>query len=243
VRGAIAGTVLLLCGASASNAADIALFSYPLPPFVVETNGQFSGPVPKVVAELRKAAGLSETPTSVPVARLLTDVEAGDAMGFPLARNPQREPKFEWIVKLYDDAFAFATLKPRAAVNTLDEGRALGSITVNNASAPKNLLTAAGGFNNLDSANSELQNASKLYNGNVDAWFSVASGFRPISQGQGLDPTQLVIGAAAKVIEVYLIGSHNLPPAVIEKMRQRFDAMKANGEYDAIMGPTLAASK
>jgi len=228
---------------SVSLAGDIALFSYPLPPFTVESGGQFSGPAPRVVAELRKAAGLSEAPVAVPVARLLADVEAGDGMGFPMARNAQREPKFQWVVKLYDDAFAFATLAPNPAVNSLDEGKKLGSVTVNNAGGPKNLLTATGGFTNMESANSELQNAAKLFAGNTDAWFSVSSGFRSIAAAQGLDPSKVVIGKPVFAIEGWLIASHNVPADVISKMRARYDAMKANGEYDAIMGPTIAATK
>lgn len=221
-------------GVAPVKAADVVLYSYGLPPYTFDNKGEISGPAAKLVAELTKAAGLPEKATSVPVARLLATVAEGNGIGFPLARNAEREPKYKWIVKIYEDSFAFATLAPNKPVNTLEEAKALGSITVNNAGAPLNLLTKAG-FTNLDQANSEAQNASKLFAGHVPAWFSVASGFRPIARTVKQDPTKLVVGAPVHKIEVYLIGSPNLPDDTVKKIQTRFEAMKASGEYDAIM--------
>jgi ABC-type amino acid transport substrate-binding protein len=234
---ALAGLGLALMPASglgAPAAEEVAVYSYDLPPVVYDHRGEISGPAARIVAALCRTAGLSEKPVPVPVARLLTTVEEGRAIAFPLARNPEREPRFHWIVKLYDDSFSFATLKPHSPVLSLDQARRLPAVTVNNAGAPKNLL-AAQGFTNLDQANSEAQNAFKLFAGNVDAWFSVSSGFRPIARINGMDPARIEIGPPIHRVEAYLIGSKNLPESLVDRLRNRFAEMKANGEYDAIM--------
>ena len=119
-----------------SVAGELAVFSYALPPGTYETNQTITGPVADVVAELSRAAGLSQRPIPLPVSRLLVEVEHGEGIGFPLARNPTREPHFEWIVELYTDAFAFVTLAPHAPVNSFEAARLLSTITVNNRSAP-----------------------------------------------------------------------------------------------------------
>ncbi|CAK0757344.1 hypothetical protein CCP1ISM_7280001 [Azospirillaceae bacterium] len=184
---------------------------------------------------------MTDTAAPLPVARLLVTVEEGSALGFPLARIPEREARFRWIVKLYDDSFSFATLAPHPPVNSLEEGRRLGAVTVNNASAPRNVLLAAG-FTNLDQANSEDQNALKLFAGNVDAWFSVTSTFRPLAEQNRADSSRLVIGAPVHPIEAYLIGSKSLSETLVQRIQDRFAAMKQSGEYAAIMASVSSRS-
>jgi|GEM_PF-2558539 len=214
---------------------ELALFSYPLPPVTEDDGAYVKGPIALIVAELMKGVNLPTRPLSVPVARLLVEVEAGQGIGFPLARNPAREPHFTWIVKLYADAFAFATLAPAPTVNSFDEARRLEAITVNNNSAPYNRLIAAGGFTNLDIANSEFNNALRLYAGITTAWFSVRSGFKPIAEANGLDSSRLGIGAPVHEIDVWLIGPTTLAPAMVDRIRKQFEALRASGEYNRIM--------
>jgi len=214
---------------------ELLLFSYPLPPGTEDDGAWIKGPVSALVAELMKSVNLPTRPLSVPVARLLVEVEAGHGLGFPLARNPAREPHFTWIVKLYADAFAFATLAPAAAVGSFDEARRLGAITVNNNSAPYNLLVTKGGFTNLDIANSEFNNALRLYAGFADAWFSVRSGFRPIADANQLDSTRLVIGASVHDIGAWLIGPPALAPSIIDRIQRRFEALRESGDYSRIL--------
>lgn len=237
-RPLVAVLFLFMYSISAALAEPITLYSYNLPPRTQEMGGRIIGPLAHIVERLVEAAGLPPEATPAPVARLLSLVAAGNALGYPLARDPTREPRFQWIVELYQDSFAFVTLAPAAAVNTLNEARLLSSVGVNQASAPKNLLTAAQ-FTNLDIANSEAQNAAKLFAGNISAWFSVTSAFAPIAQAHNFDTSRLVIGAPVHPISAWLIGSKDLPEAVVQKIRAKFAAMKASGEYDSIMAGTL----
>ena len=227
--------LLLPAVARPAAAADgIALYSYGLPPGTIEHKNGISGPVAQVVAELVRAAGVPGPPVAVPVARLLALVEDGNAMAFPLGYNAERAPKFRWVVKLFDDVFAFATVAPRPPVNGLGEGRTLALVTVNNAGAPKTVLTDAG-FANLDHVNSEGQNALRIFAGHADAWFGVRSSFKYLAEANKLDPSKLVIGAPVASISAWLIGSKNLSDDVVGKIQARFEEMKSNGEYDAIM--------
>lgn len=233
-----AGFGAAVVSSAQSSAQDIQVNSYALQPVTVENNGLIEGPVAQIAHELLKAAGIDQQIPAVPVARLLATMEQGGIIGFPLARNPEREPKYQWIVEAYKDGFSFATIAPDVAVDTLDEGRTLTAVTVNNNSAPFNMLNRSG-FTNLDIANSEQLNAAKLYAGNVDAWFSVASGFKPIAVSQELDADKLVIGKPVQDISVWIVGSKDIPAEIVEKMRARFDEMVGNGEYDAIMKGVL----
>ncbi|HEV7372943.1 ABC transporter substrate-binding protein [Arenibaculum sp.] len=221
-----------------SNAQDVQVNSYALQPMTVENNGVIEGPVAQLVHEMLKAAGVDQQIPAVPVARLLATMEQGGIIGFPLARNPEREPKYQWIVQAYKDGFSFATIAPDAAVDSFEDAQKLTAVTVNNNSAPFNMLNR-NGFTNLDIANSEQLNAAKLYAGNVDAWFSVASGFKPIATSQGLDAGKLVIGKPVQDISVWVVGSKDIPAEIVEKMRARFDEMVKSGEYDAIMKDVL----
>ena len=234
VATALAG--LLPCVAfNAAVANDIKVYSYNLPPVTLEVGGEIIGPAASLVDALLRAAGLvQEMATAAPVARVLSIVEEGRALGFPLARDPVRESRFKWVVELYQDSFAFVTIAPAPAVNSFDQARGLASVGVNQASSPRNVLTAAG-FTNLDLANSEAQNAAKLFAGNISTWFSAASTFRPSVLARGLDASKLVIGAPVYPISAWLIGSKDLPDDLVEKMRAAFAEMKMDGRYDAIM--------
>ena len=44
-----------------------------------------------------------------------------------------------------------------------------------------------------------------------------------------------MIGAPVASISAWLIGSKNLSDDVVGKIQARFEEMKSNGEYDAIM--------
>ncbi|CAK0747702.1 putative PBPb domain-containing protein [Azospirillaceae bacterium] len=221
-------------------AEDMRVLSYPLPPVTYEQDGFVQGPAARVVVELLKAVDVKAPAASVSVARLLTEVEyGGNVVGFPLARNPEREPLFTWIVEIYQDAFSFATLASIPRVNNLDQARALNLITVNNRSAPLNYLNAAGGFTNLDVANSEIQNALKLFTGRVDAWFSVRSGFRAIARINGFDPDQMHIGDVIHPVTAWMIGPKNMDAAFVAKIRQRLTEIKGTGFYSEIMRDVL----
>ena len=221
--------------AAIADAASLQTFSYPLPPFTYEDGDRITGPLTRVVAELTKAAGLPAPAVSIPVARLLVEVEQGGGVGFPLARNSEREPHFQWIVELYRDSFGFATLASVGKIDSLAGARQLNRITVNRDSAPFNFLTAIGGFANLDIANSELQNAAKLFGGRSEAWFSVRSGFRPIARLHGFDPQQIMIGDPIDHVSAWLIGPRSLPEPTVAAIRSRFDQLKTSGDYDLIM--------
>ncbi|CAK0747717.1 hypothetical protein CCP2SC5_140019 [Azospirillaceae bacterium] len=225
-------------------AQELRVFSYPLAPMTYEENGYVGGPLARLVMEtLRVVDNVSEKPISIPVARLLAEVESGAGVGFPLARDSRREPAFEWIVEIYQDSFGFATLSPTPRVDTLEQARALNMITVNNGSSPLNFLRTIGQFNNLDLANSEIQNGLKLYTGRVDAWFSVRTGFRPIARVNNFDPSQLIIGAPVHAISAWMIGSKTIPRPQIEAIRKRFAEIKISGFYDKIMQETLDVEK
>lgn len=235
----VAGLGMAAVSAAPSSAQDVQVNSYALQPMTVEDNGVVEGPVAQLVHEMVKAAGIDQPQIpAVPVARLLATMEQGGIIAFPLARNPEREPKYQWIVQAYKDGFSFATIAPDTAVDDFDQAQELTAVTVNNNSAPFNMLNR-NGFTNLDIANSEQLNAAKLYAGNVDAWFSVASGFKPIAVSQGLDASRLVIGKPVEEISVWVVGSKDIPAEIVEKMRARFDEMVQSGEYNAIMKDVL----
>ncbi|CAK0754669.1 hypothetical protein CCP2SC5_10081 [Azospirillaceae bacterium] len=235
----VVGGISSLCFTVTAKTEELHLFSYPQPPMTYEKNGFLEGPLVRLVQETLKGVEISRKPIATPVARLLLEVESGQGVGFPLSRNSEREPHFKWIIELYKDSFGFATLHPNPRIDTLEQGRTLGSITVNNGSAPLNFLKAAGQFENLDIAYSELQNGLKLFTKRVDAWFTVRTLFRPIARLSDFDSTQVIIGAPIYITSVWMIGSKNIHQSQIETIQKNFEELKSSGIYDMIMRESL----
>lgn len=123
--------LLLACalGAPGARAADIAplrVVTGDLPPFAVEGQPGRRGVLVDLVELLLKRCGQPTTVEYFPWNRALTMASSQPRIAIlPLTRTPEREPQFQWLVKLYVQHFVFINRTGQPPITDLARAKAL----------------------------------------------------------------------------------------------------------------------
>lgn len=229
---------LLVFGSTGVWAEDVApvLIAFPIPPLIDEVDGKPVGPGAVLAADLAQAAGIDPVIVFMPLARALRRLETGGSVLALVSRTPERESKFTWVAPIYEDGQAFATLRPGPRIDSLDDARALRSIGVRNESVSDRFLQDHGFGEAIERSPEAAASARKLATGRIDAWFVASSMIRDVWTKAGLDPSKLQIGKPLAPSHYWLAASKDVAPDIVERMRTRFAALKADGSYQRIFG-------
>ncbi len=227
--------LLFVTVAAAVSAADVNVITQRMPPLIDKVDGKLGGPVTIFVEKLLKDVGVTNSRESfeiMPLARLLQTLGDGHTIAYPVVLTPDREHKYKFIVELYGDSMYFVTLSSKKPVNTIADAKRLSSIGATSASAPE-IFLKKNGFTNIQAVNDPTQNIIKLAAGRIDAWFATGTALQRHFE-ESSDKTPLTIGEPVAKIPLYLTGSMDLPDAVVEKIRKRFEELKTSPEYKAM---------
>lgn len=185
-----------------------------------------------IVREAAKRLGRNVTVQFYPFRRAIKTVQhADDAIQVSMFRNPTREPHYRWLAKTHIEEMVFLTLG--TPVNSLEEGRKLESIGVENGSGLDNFLTKAG-FTNLERVDRADINAAKLHAGRIDAWALAKSNAMWVWRNAGYD-APLVAGEPLATADVYVATGLGFPADVAEAYAAEIRKMVANGEIDVFI--------
>lgn len=233
ICGGLAFVCALISMPKAVSAEPIRFINIVIPPFVEEANGKAAGPAVELAAELARSAGISYEVALLPQARLAEELQKPGRVAIAMVRTPQREPNFLWIGEVHADALAFATVKPNPAIDSMDAAKGAGLVGALMNSVPADILQK-NGFSSLELVTSEAFNAKKLDAGRIKGWFASEAAMRTIWRSQALDSSKLQVGKPVIPLPFWIFATKDVPAEVVEKMRTRYQEMKANGEYDRI---------
>lgn len=94
--------------ADAPNAAPMRVVTANLPPFAIEDGGERPGALVELVRELGRRAAIPASFEFVPWTRAVFMAGAlPRTAAFPLTRTPEREARFRWLVRLYEEKVGF----------------------------------------------------------------------------------------------------------------------------------------
>ncbi len=197
--------------------------------------GGVSGLACELVLELARRAGHSGAVDLYPFARALAvAASAPDTLLVPVGRTPAREDRYTWIVPLVEDDFLVVAKRDSTAdISSFEALRDLSVGVIRDGVGAQ--LSAAHGLRHVSVVTEDQTNARKLDAGRIDAWISSWNGIRAAQRGAGLRIDRLRRGVVGSHVQVYLVGSRDLAPAVTAHWRAAFETMRADGSYGAIL--------
>jgi len=211
------------------------LSTFALPPVVVDRFGEADGPLAELMRQAAAAAALDPQLDLVPLARLLTLLERGGTIAFPVSLLLERQVRFRIVTLLYTEGLHFAVVPGRPPIDTLEQARTLSRIGVYQGSASEMVLRQAG-LTNLEPVRRTVQGAAKLYAGHVDAWFATRTALRGGETVYGTAQGPLVIGHRIRDNPLGIGASHDVPEAVMDRLRSAVDALRPSALYQGLIG-------
>lgn len=213
---------------------DLKIFSADLPPYAMR-NADKPGVVAEVAQELAYRVGQSDKLTFMPWGRVYRKVQKGpDVLLAPIARTPQREDKLNWVVPVFPDRMVLFSYGEDAEAKNLAAAAETGPIAVQKGSLMHELAEKRG-IENLAVTAKIGSIARKIAAGRVKYWLSLESLAVFSLIDEGYDPDKLVAGEVISEFTVYIGASPDVGEARMQPWREAFEAMKADGTYDAIM--------
>lgn len=213
-----------------------------LPPLQIENENQSpTGALIELVNLIIKDADIDAEITIYPWARSYEiALNQPNTFIFSMLRSNEREDKFQWIGKLFTIKSYLATLQSNAEIkiNTIDDAKrySVGSIRhdlaesylLNKGFIPKKNLYVSSKYPTL---------WSTLYSGRTDLVFTNSIVWRHEIIKASLDPEQIKLVYEIKdfASDLYLAANLTTDKALINKIKNSFAAIKADGRYDNIM--------
>ena len=232
----IAAGLALPGWASAQPAAvPLRIVSGDLPPFAIEGQPGRPGVLVELVEELVRRAGHSVKVEFYPWARAMQKASAQPRVAIlPLTRTPEREPHYQWLLKLYVQHFVFINRAGRPPVSSLEQARRL-KLTVLRASPNLAQLQRHGFKDELVlQAHSVEDMLRQLERGHVDAIYGGDVINMDKVRGSGRDPAQFQVGMELESGEVWLAASAGVDAAELARLQQARHAMLQDGSIERL---------
>lgn len=228
--------VTLLCPFAAAAQPALEIVGPIRPPYVTEIDGEPSGPALVLAQRIAAHAGLAPTIRVLPFQRAVLQLDLGGTLYPALLRTPQREARYAWIGMVHADRAVFFTRSGAGTVDTLDQARRTSLIGVLRGSELLPLLQSYG-LDNIHVASSEIENARLLQAGRITAWFALNAVGQATAQELGIAAAELKAGDSFAQLSFWVVASLNLPPELIDALRDGYTRLRQSGEYNRIMLP------
>jgi len=234
MRGIWAVSILLVFSMARARELTV-IVSADFDPYTYSTMEGGSGAMFEVAQELSKRVGQKFNVQFVPWARAQMMAKTESNIGIlPLARVPEREADYTWLVEILREPYVFFTLKDsKVDISTVEAARNLRIGTF--AGSLSELLLRQRGFKNFKSVTTDAQNVRMLKSGHIDVWVAPLSFKSRYKEKGGLGEDELRVGATLVLLHEYLAASKNLDAETIKKWQEAFKSMKRDGSYADIM--------
>lgn len=207
-----------------------------LPPFAIDAApGGRRGVLVELVETLLKRAGLPAQAKYYPWARaLLLAGAARRTLILPLNRTPEREDRFQWLLKLYTQRFVFVTLSNRPRVENPEQARELRLSVLRGSSNLGRLQQLGLSLDRLYQAANIGDMHRALERGLVDAIYGSELIHTDAWQRRGRDPAMLQIGMALESADIWLAAQGGVTEAEQAALRQQQEAMLTDGSMERL---------
>lgn len=237
-RATLAALPLLTCSQRApavQAALPITLVTSDLPPMTMQGEAGQRGVLLDLVELMLKQAELPAQPQFFPWARaMLMATEKPRTLIVPLNRTADREARFQWLVKLYAQRFAFLTLADQPRVDTVEQARRL-------------RIAGLRGSSNLEALAQHGIPAGRLYQGTtvsdmqralerglVDALYGSELIHHDVWRRGGRSPTQLQTGLTLESADIWLAAQGGITDAEHARLQRAHAALLADGSVERL---------
>lgn len=226
------------CAFTSLSAQTIQAVTEDAPPYTYVQHGRVAGPVTEVVEQSLLRAGFKDYRVNLyPWARAYDLAQKQPhVLIFLIARTPAREALFHWTGEIMKIEYHLYRWRGRAVeVHHLDAARAY-SIGVMRDDVRQQYLRSKG-FTKLVVSAQPLDNFRKLVSGQVDLVPLTAGEVQPLCKEAAVDCSQLerVFTLHEASTGLYMAYSRPTPPEVVERTRQAYEQLKADGTVKRIL--------
>lgn len=218
-----------------TQASDIKFYSAHFPPYSFEFENSRGGAIYDVSQEIIKRLKLNTKIKFVPWPWARFEAETKDNIFLiPLARTPEREQNYAWIIHVLDDPYVLVALKKtKFDISTHEAAKKL-KIGVLKKSVGDSLLRDMG-YTKLDVSSTDSRNVSMLKLERLDAWVAPLSAIDQYREEAGIGKEDLRVGLEFTVLREYIGASKTIDKKTQKKWRNTFEEMKKDGTYKHIM--------
>jgi ABC-type amino acid transport substrate-binding protein len=152
----------------------------------------------------------------------------------PLTRNAERESKYKWVARLFDNGAHLVSVGRPAPIQSIDEAKGLG-VGIMRGSIFEGYLGKAGLTQLVIVPKDELI-AKMLVEGKVDAWAGADLVTHYLFGKIGQNPSRLQQGPQlGEAGQIYIAGDVNLPEADAKAIADGIEKLRHNGKLEAIL--------
>ncbi len=227
--------VVLFATLSAQN---VTIVTEDSPPYNFVENGQLKGPGPDIVNAITKDLNINAKINVYPWARAYNMAKTQkNVLIFSMARNAARENMFKWvgIVSPYNVYFFKLASRSDVIVKSLDDAKKYNIGAVN--ADVKAQTLASLGFKNLDLISNDTINLKKLEGKRIDLMPSTSLTMEGLAKKLNMNKNDFV--PVYKINELstnlYMAFSKNTSDEIVNKFRESYKKLKANGTIAKIM--------
>jgi polar amino acid transport system substrate-binding protein len=152
----------------------------------------------------------------------------------PLNRTPEREARFQWLVKLYAQRFAFLTLAGRPKVESLAQVKRLRVGGLRGSSNLDTLQQQGIHRDRIYAAASVTDMLRALERGLIDAVYGSELIHADAWRRGGRNPALLQTGLMLESADVWLAAQGGITEAEQTRLQQAHDALLADGSVDRL---------
>lgn len=219
----------------AQTAAPLTLVTSDLPPMTIPGGPGQRGVLMDLVEAMLRLADLQAQPEFVPWARaMLRATEKPRTLIVPLNRTPDRDGRFQWLVKLYAQRFAFITLADKPRVDSIAQVRRMRVACLRGSSNLETLRQQGVQMNRVYQSTSVGDMQRALQRGLVDAMYGSELIHTDTWRRNGHDPARLQTGLVLESADIWLAAHSGITDAEKARLQHAHDVLLSDGSAERI---------
>lgn len=206
-----------------------------LPPFAVDGQPEHPGVLVELVELLLKRCGQPVRVEFFPWARALATASNQPRIAIlPLTRTPERDPQFQWLLKLYVQHFVFINRIGQPPVAGLEQARQLRLVVLRG--SPNLAQLQRHGFNTaqVTQASNVDDMLRMLDRGVVDAIYGGDVINLDKVRSSGRDPAAYQVGLPLESGEIWLAASAGFSDADRQQLKEAHQALLREGAVERL---------
>jgi ABC-type amino acid transport substrate-binding protein len=199
-----------------------------LPPYSIKDNLDEPGFSYELLTEMGRRAELKIDMEFLPWRRALAVAkETPNTLLFTVARMPDREREYSWLVDMIEHDVVFVTTK--APIDSVEQAKPLSVSAVPGSPQERELKQA--NIRYIDALEDPIRAAKMLERGRIDAWYTFDLRAAYVWKKNGFPAASLVFGKSLRIERMYLAGHKDMSPVIKDRLQAAYDSLVRDGTY------------
>lgn len=222
-------------GLTAPGAQAMELVTADFPALISPQGRDAPGPLGDFLVLLCERAGWDLQPHFYPFARATLMARTGhQVLMAPLARTPERELLYRWLVPLYTQRYALIGLRSRWPEGIAEaEARTAKVITLRGAISTASLQRK--GFRNVSQEAGYEQILRRMDDGSAGLIYGAVPVVMAALKASGRSPQDWVVGPSFDQSELWMVGTPDLTESQVQALKDAFEKIKHDGEHQRLL--------